>query len=420
MNYLPERDLVILLLKKDNYLKYFKHINLSYIKDNYKELHYVYLSISGLQEKNSSDYSLDDLQTWFFIQYPQADKVIYLELFKTLSETTLDDEVGVRILQQIKRRETALKLSEACFQLASSDKETSDIESLYQELTEGSPLLEEPTENLFVSDDLELIVQSAITTPGLRWRLNCLNKSLGSLRRGDFGFLFARPETGKTTFLVSEVSHMLTQLKDDRPIVWFNNEEQSDKVMLRMYQAYFGVRLDQLMSNVKKYRDEFKAQTKGRFLLLKDDASIEKTEVERILQRYTPSLIIYDQIDKIKGFKADRDDLVYGAIYQWARELAKKYAPSIGVCQADGTAEGQKWLHMGHVANAKTSKQAEADFILGIGRTNDEGAQYIRYLNLSKNKLVGDEDTIAHLRHARFDVLIEPEIARYKDIVLYE
>ncbi len=62
--------------------------------------------------------------------------------------------------------------------------------------------------------------------------------------------------------------------------------------------------------------------------------------------------------------------------------------PVIAVCQADGSGEGVKWLNMGNVANAKTSKQAEADWILGIGKTNDEGLEYMRHFCISKNKLV--------------------------------
>ena len=104
-----------------------------------------------------------------------------------------------------------------------------------------------------------------------------------------------------------------------------------------------------------------------------------------------------------------------GDVYEWARDLSKQYAPFIGVCQADGTAEGVAWLNMGHMANAKTSKQAECDWILGIGRSNSDGMEYIRYLNISKNKLMGDEDTVGELRHGRFEVQIQPQIARYAD-----
>lgn len=187
---------------------------------------------------------------------------------------------------------------------------------------------------------------------------------------------------------------------------------------MRMYQGYFGLRLEQLKANPKKYEEEFNQQTQGRFLLV-DDAQLDRLKVERICKRYNPSLIVFDQIDKIKGFANDREDLRLGAIYIWARELAKYYCPVIGICQADGSGEGQKWLTMDNVANAKTSKQAEADWILGMGAIHSEGMQFVRYLNISKNKLMGDDDTISRLRHGKFEVLIQPEIARFKDLMEY-
>jgi hypothetical protein len=74
---------------------------------------------------------------------------------------------------------------------------------------------------------------------------------------------------------------------------------------------------------------------------------------------------------------------------------------------------------MEHVANAKTAMQAEADFILGIGKVNDQNQEYVRFLNISKNKLFGDQDSIPDLRHGRFETMIEPQIARYKDIIKF-
>jgi replicative DNA helicase len=71
------------------------------------------------------------------------------------------------------------------------------------------------------------------------WRLKSLNTALGSLRMGDFGFVFARPETGKTTFLASEVTFMAEQTEGN--ILWFNNEEQGGKVKSRCYQATLGL-----------------------------------------------------------------------------------------------------------------------------------------------------------------------------------
>jgi hypothetical protein len=124
-------------------------------------------------------------------------------------------------------------------------------------------------------------------------------------------------------------------------------------------------------------------------------------------------LIIFDQIDKIKGFKADRHDLQLKALYQWARELAKTYAPVIAVSQAGGTAEDKLWLTMDDVDSSKTAKQGEADWILGIGKQTDNTSN-VRYLNISKNKLLGDSDTLPDLRHGNAQVLMQPDVARYK------
>ena len=70
-----------------------------------------------------------------------------------------------------------------------------------------------------MTNDLELLYNESIKQQGLRWRLQTLNKMLGSLRKGDFGFIFARPETGKTTFLTSEITHFAIQA--EKPILWF-------------------------------------------------------------------------------------------------------------------------------------------------------------------------------------------------------
>jgi hypothetical protein len=199
------------------------------------------------------------------------------------------------------------------------------------------------------------------------------------------------------------------------PILWFNNEEQGEKVSLRCIQASEGVTQATLYSNLTGNEERYLTRTKNNIKIV-DNANIHKYDVERICKRMKPSLIIFDQIDKIKGFEADRNDLLLGSIYIWARELAKTYAPVIGVCQADGTGEGVKWLNMGHVANAKTAKQAEADWILGIGRSNDDGLAYIRNFNISKNKLQGDLDSLPEMRHGRFDCIIKPDLARYVDI----
>lgn len=312
----------------------------------------------------------------------------------------------------MRNRAVAESLALTCYEYSQGNKTFQEIEECYHQFESLKPIQE--IELPFADDSLENIYNTMFKKPGLRWRMKSLNQSLGSLRKGDFGFIFARPETGKTSFLASEITYMAQQAES--PILWFNNEERGSKVILRNYQAALGVTLTELLSDRRRCETKYREATKGNIRLI-DSASIHRREVEKLVERLSPALVIFDQIDKIKGFDADREDLRLGSIYIWNRELAKGYCPSIGVCQADGTAEGERWLNMNHVANAKTSKQAEADWILGIGKTHDPNLEYIRHFNISKNKLTGDEDSIPELRHARWDVIFEPAIARYRDIL---
>jgi hypothetical protein len=200
----------------------------------------------------------------------------------------------------------------------------------------------------------------------------------------------------------------------DRPVLWVNNEEQNDKVLLRCYEASLGVPLEKIVSNKERARQAYYERTKRNIKVVKADVASDRKGVELLCRNLKPSLIVVDQLDKVRGFAADREDLLLGAIYQWARELAKEYAPVIGVSQADGSGEGVKYLNMGNVANAKTAKQAEADWILGIGVSYEDHPN-IRGFSICKNKLIGGEETVPSKRHAKWDVILEAEIGRYTD-----
>lgn len=359
------------------------------------------------------DLTVDDLSNRYFASNRQkAD--FYEGLFQTLRANEASKESTLVLLGSLQQTALLRDLSLAAYDAADGRKKLSEVLELTKGLsTSDEDLSDSDLEDDFVSDDLVEIVNTSRRMAGLRWRTDSLNKRLGSLRQGNFGFVFARPESGKTTFLASEVTHMAAQVT--APILWFNNEQVGAEVMLRCYQAALGYDNVQLLSNLEKHREMFKEATKGNLKII-DSASISYQQVEKLAEKYKPSLIVFDQIDKIKGFDNDREDLRLGSIYIWAREQAKRFCPVIGVCQADGSGEGVRWLTMANVANAKTSKQAEADWILGLGKVNDVGYENLRYLHLSKNKLWGDPDTDPKLRHDRWECLIEPEVGRYRDL----
>lgn len=407
-----ENSVVKYLLTKENYNSVRESID---ITDFAKEVQPIIRTIDAhfISVDDAPDLTVDDLSNLYF-STNRSKLEFYTEVFNALRSTEASDLSTRSLIDSLKRTRLLRELSLNAY-------EVSEGRGDYQQVIDKLELLKVPEGELdasdetddFVSSDLVEIINTSRAVEGLRWRTDSLNKRLGSLRQGNFGFIFARPETGKTTFLASEVTWMAAQVEN--PILWFNNEQVGTEVMLRCYQSALGLDnielLRDLEGNRKKYLDITNDNIK-----LKDSASIHWKQVEKICAKQRPSLIVFDQIDKIKGFDNDREDLRLGAIYIWARELAKEYCPVIGVCQADGSGEGARWLSMANVANAKTSKQAEADWILGIGKVNDAGYDNLRFMHLSKNKLWGDDDTDPKLRHDRWETLIEPQIGRFRDL----
>ena len=303
--------------------------------------------------------SIDDLSNLYF-STPRRDTEYYTGVFDALRKNESSEASTRKLIKGLQQARLLRELSLLAYDAAEGRKPLSDVSTFLKQLEEPEDVSDHKDYE-FVTDDLEVLANERLSQPGLRWRMRTLNESLGSLRKGNFGFVFARPETGKTTFLASEVSYMATQIPTEAgPVLWFNNEQVGSEVMLRIYQSTLGVDNVQLFRDLPGNRKKYHDITGGKIKLI-DQASITWKQIEKICEKYQPSLVVFDQIDKIKGFDADREDLRLGAIYIWARELAKTYCPVIGVCQADGSGEGQRWLTMANVANAKTSKQAEAD-----------------------------------------------------------
>jgi replicative DNA helicase len=411
-----EKQIIKLFCEDINlFTKYYKYVNINYIKINYNDIYKLFNIVSLYYSKYNTSTTItnNELEIFYNSNYllrDQERKELSLLIEDIFNQDTTNKDIIVSLLEEHRRRSLAGQVAMMALDVEGGKKSTEDLLNLFNEFEHQEVEADEITP---VDMDLENLYDTQISTPGLRWRIDWLNKSLGSLRKGDFGFIFARPETGKTTFLASEITHMVGQTDGD--VLWFNNEEQGKKVGIRVYQAALGVTLHELFEDKSTNKERYNKLTGNRIHILDFEDSSNKSRIEAVLKQYNPALIIFDQIDKIRGFKGERNDLELKQIYQWAREIAKTYAPVIAVSQASGEAEGKLFLTMDQVDGSKTAKQGEADWILGIGKEQDNLSRS-RYFNICKNKLVGDKDTLPDLRHGSTQVLIKADIARYIDI----
>jgi hypothetical protein len=136
------------------------------------------------------------------------------------------------------------------------------------------------------------------------------------------------------------------------------------------------------------------------------DASIEW--LDKYCQENTPDILIVDQLDKINvtGTFARTDEKLR-SIYTKYREICKRHDLfGIGISQASADAEGKTNVTYAMMENSKTGKAAEADLIIGIGKSDvTDNDDKRRYLTVSKNKLTGF--------HGRVVCNLDTEMSRY-------
>ncbi len=281
-------------------------------------------------------------------------------------------------------------------------------------------------ESLYVNDDIGDLLDEDENLSGLRFGLSCLRDGLRPLRSGDLVLVCSRPDTGKTTFLASELAGIVDNLQEDETVLWFNNEGEGNRIIKRLYQAFLGSSINELLGKRKEgvLLDEF-TRANGQRVNIIDCHEYDSTMVEQIIADTNPALVIFDMIDNIEfkgGMRAGHDartDQVLEAQYQWARKLGVKYGhPVIATSQISAEVEQQAdtqcWPPMHALKDSKTGKQGAADLMIMIGKSSDPMCENDRYISTPKNKLAAPNARSNYIRQA---VTIDMGRAKYLDPV---
>lgn len=342
--------------------------------------------------------------------------IICRRLIEQAKDCKEDETAAEEIIKHYVELDYASRIGNATMDILSGSKDITVVEEIYGEYCKEVGRVTLSKDDLFASTDLTTII-SSVASAGFKWRLNELNRSLGDARQGDFMIFAARPETGKTTLIAQEMTHWASQMKDaTRPIIWVNNEERSDKVMLRAMQSYFAITTSELFSKMSHYKEIYDKEIGDKLLILNDDEAVNNVGyLTKFFVEYNPSAIVFDQLDKVHGYHTEvREDLRLGKLYFWARELAKKYGPTIAISQLGEGADGSNWPTMSQLRGSKTDKAGEADAIVAIGKNYEN--PYTRYIGVLKNKLFGGAGSYEEERHGKYEVQIKSEIARYEGV----
>ena len=234
-------------------------------------------------------------------------------------------------------------------------------------------------------------IKAALHSPGkhITFPLSFLNDSMIDAATGCQMILGARPDVGKTSLCAFLAVHMAKQAPSGRTILVLNNESTRYKWMDACYRSAIGMSTMQL-----KALDDLQVQQKYVKTGVHDKIKVVDIHgfnmhaCERLIQKFSPFVVIWDMIDSIRGFESEgREDLALERKYQFARELAVRYDFfSIPTSQLRGSAEGVEFPDKAALAGSKVGKQGACEAILMLGHTNDPTKARERYFGLPKNK----------------------------------
>lgn len=404
-----EIDLLSILGTRDGFEKYKGMVENHALTEQTQTI----LKDLGIYYKTFSVDEVDweQFSTWFRVNRHGRDKPEKLEPYKQIFDRLKDhepDEQTEAIVNRFVEIGYAGKLLDVSARVVDGLDSLDSAVRIVDEWQTRQPV----GEDSFVDSDIKKVLDRVVRKGGIEWRLEDLNVCVGPLHVGDLVVVAGYTEVGKTTFVTSEVTYFASQV--ERPILFLNNEEDGDKIVLRLYQSALNKTVAEIQHDDALAKSEYDSIVEGRILVY-DDAGLSVSRVEQIVRELNPQVIVFNVLDKVEGFSKESANEVdrQRRLAQWARGLAKRHGIVIDVAQADGSTEGQKWVYKNQLYGSKVGVPAEADAIITIGQTDEEQT---RYIHVPKNKLPGGPRSDESQRHGYIECRFDGSRGRYETI----
>lgn len=405
-------QLLRLLLNKDFFDSHQSSISREMFPDKVAPL---YDTITKAHEKYQRDVTTQELKQLYLMMHPTAtramkDAILDIVQEAEEAEDNLGPDVAGDILQSVFKAELGRKIADLGLKLNEGDPQALDeLRALLdQDYTKGFA----PNDNYDeVSDDvLEVLAQSGAEP---RWKFNLppLAARLPGFDEGNLMGILARPEMGKTAFIVSLMAKRGGFADQGAKVAYFGNEEPVIRTRLRCMSAFTGMSVDEIRAAPDLAKDAYKPIL-GRIKMY-DAVGLTSSQLKAYCRKERPDIVIVDQMDKVVvDGSADKETDRLRKVWLQARELAKSKDTKcavIGMSQASYEAEGKTRVTFAMAENSKTGKGAETDIWLGIGKrpSDDQSIDNdpLRYLTLSKNKVSGFHGTVT--------CMIVPHLSQY-------
>lgn len=356
------------------------------------ELGDLYDTIVDGHDKYDRNLTVGEVRELYRVNNPTATRAkreLLAEILDDISAyAPMGEDVAQDVLTKLWQQEVGRRIA---------DMGLAMMEGTPEKIHEIKELIDKSENGFVPDDDIEPITTSVEELLEYEANENCwefniptLAKAVRGGKGGEFMIGFARPEIGKTAFYVSLAMAPNGFCAQGANVHIITNEEPAKRTMLRAVMAYTGYSKEQIYMNRSHASEKFTEIAPNITMLDNVDASIEW--LNKYCANKKPDILIIDQLDKlnVSGTFARTDEKLR-EIYLKFREICKRHDVfGIGISQASADAENKTNVTYAMMENSKTGKAAEADLIIGIGKSDiTDNNDSRRYLTISKNKLTG-------------------------------
>lgn len=309
------------------------------------------------------------------------------ETFATIMEGLRGTEVsGINVATAVleaKREAVGMKLSSA---LATGSKDVPQLLDEFVELQHASQLDNEGESDLLIGPALADLIGDDYEGSLIRMFPHGLNTRLnGGMLRGHHVVVFARPDMGKTSFVINLIYGFLRQ---DLRTLYINNEEPLKDVGLRMVGRLTDRTTFEVVQDLAGSEEIAREHGWGS-LGMKHMTPGTPREIEAICADFKPDVLVVDQLRNINVREDQKVQQLEKAANAVRQIGGRQNCLVVSVTQAGDSATGRSVLEMGDVDSSNTGIPGAVDVMIGIGATNEDEMANRRVLSLCKNKRGG-------------------------------
>ena len=363
---------------------------------------------------DKSSVNVNEIRVYLNSKFPQRDVTHLVEVAESALDQDIGKEVTLKLIESAIEYQMANKMMATCAAVISRQKTgilVSEADAVIQEYSDLLTGVDRPDQ----LSDCDMTFQEAIefraTDSGIKWPLKVLNNCIGGVDPS-LGLVIARPDTGKTSFILNCMAYFASQIKGtEQQLLYCGNEEGIIGLKARLGVSLLGVTTEWAEQNPREFGRRV-SQHGGD--CIRFHGGVRSTrDVETLLKRYDPIVTVLDQLPKfVLPGNNDEGPKGMANVYGWFRDKAKDYnTMMMGVAQA-GWKPGKnsaQWITMDDINGSKTDVPGELDWGVGIGLVDDTGMELARFINIFKNKQ-------KYGKKGRAEVVFYAEKCRYKDI----